>query len=410
MRAMNAGDPKKSLLVVIFEPPYPPIHGGRFDQWNRYLYLKSLGWDLRLVTWVRASVHTDIPGLRKALSAAFSQIYFLRNEMTPANLFFRLLCLPVYSQHISNMYVMPKDRRALFSALENWRPAAVMMDHIYSSLLAWSLAEHFAVPLFYRANNIEHVYVRQMAKAAETFRAWLKFRLAAFHMKSFEYELHGNAAWTFDCSADDMAFWRDQGFLRTSWAPPLVNPALLSRAKTISWDERPYDAVFLGSLFSVANIEAVHWFFSDVMPALVRRKPDIRVLIAGAKPVASLQVAALKWPQAELLANPPDAAAVRAQGRVLINPILSGSGINVKMIEMLFSDSPIVTTPVGLRGFDEESRRAFIVADGPERFAEKIIAALSAGPVGEAARASFRDRFSKRGAEAFSHELETVIR
>jgi polysaccharide biosynthesis protein PslH len=406
---MDTKNKRKSLLVVIFEPPFPPTHGARVDQWNRYLLLKEKGWDLTLVSWVRSSVHTDIPGLRKALAAAFSRVYLLKNEKSFINLMFRLVCLPVYSQHISNMYVTPADCRSLVASMGDLNPAAVLMDHIYSSLLARALAKKLAIPLLYRSNNVEHIYVRQMAKAANTLRGWLKFRLAALHLKSYEYALLREAAWTFDCSADDMAFWRKQGVTNNSWAPPLVDESLLTNLKTLRWEERPYDAVFLGSLFNAANVEAIQWFLTKAMPHLVRLKPDIRVLIAGSKPVVSLRGVTAAWPQVQLLADPPDATAVRAQGRVQINPILRGSGINVKLVEMLFSDSPIVTTPVGLRGFDAASRQAFLVAGNAEDFAAKIVTALEAGPVDADLRASFRGRFGCKGAEDFSRELEALI-
>jgi len=92
-----------------------------------------------------------------------------------------------------------------------------------------------------------------------------------------------------------------------------------------------------------------------------------------------------------LLANPPDSGAVLGNGRVLINPILSGSGVNIKSIEMLLVGAPVVTTSIGVRGLPEKVRAQYKVADTPADFAAHIIAALSEPVTGvtETASATF---------------------
>ena len=43
----------KSILVITADFVYPPNHGGRVDVWNKLLCLKSLGFDIDLVTTVK---------------------------------------------------------------------------------------------------------------------------------------------------------------------------------------------------------------------------------------------------------------------------------------------------------------------------------------------------------------------
>jgi hypothetical protein len=398
---------QKSLIVVTHEPPFPLTHGGRVDQFNRYSYLKSMGWQIVLVTWVRASVNKDLECLRRQLSEAFTDVVFLKNDLTIGNLLFRLFALPVHSQHISNLYVFARKRRWLARRLEAYRPSAIILDHLYAGLLARALAVDMKIPLLYRSNNIEHVYVPEMMRASTKLSVKLKFFLASLHLKDFEFDIQRKSAWTFDCSNDDLQYWRSLGFDRNSWAPPLINPVLRTAIVTLPRGERPYDAVFLGSLRSAANIEAVHWFLKDVMPILVTKKADIKILIAGSTPAEALRRMIDDCPGVTLLSDPESAVAVRSQGRVLINPVLGGSGINVKQVEMLFEDAPIVTTAFGVRGFDAETRECFLVADGPADFAEKIIYALNVK--GVEGRETARARFSGGGASLFARELECVL-
>lgn len=48
---------------------------------------------------------------------------------------------------------------------------------------------------------------------------------------------------------------------------------------------------------------------------------------------------------------------------IALNPMLSGSGTSLKMMDYMASGLPVVTTPVGARGMAEEEHQAFVVAE-----------------------------------------------
>ena len=81
----------------------------------------------------------------------------------------------------------------------------------------------------------------------------------------------------------------------------------------------------------------------------------------------------------DLIANPHDVWPIYAQGRVLVNPARSGSGVNIKSVEMLQLEVPIVSTPVGVGGLPDDVKSQFFVADSPEDFAASILRALDLG-------------------------------
>ncbi|MBP3469472.1 MAG: glycosyltransferase family 4 protein, partial [Lachnospiraceae bacterium] len=58
--------------------------------------------------------------------------------------------------------------------------------------------------------------------------------------------------------------------------------------------------------------------------------------------------------------------------RVIINPTLMGTGLNIKASEAVFYQKPMVTTSCGARGFCNQEP-IFEVADAPEEFAGKVI-------------------------------------
>ncbi|WP_156445660.1 glycosyltransferase, partial [Sphingomonas sp. CCH9-F2] len=79
---------------------------------------------------------------------------------------------------------------------------------------------------------------------------------------------------------------------------------------------------------------------------------------------------------AELVADPRDAAPLFARARVMMNPILHGSGVNIKTVDMLATGRTVVTTTKGARGLPAEVVAELRTDDTPEGFADLIVAAV----------------------------------
>ena len=64
--------------------------------------------------------------------------------------------------------------------------------------------------------------------------------------------------------------------------------------------------------------------------------------------------------------------------KVLVNPVSIGSGVQLKMLDMLMTDVPIVTRSQGVRGLPPEVVSQFDVVDATEEFASAILRRLEA--------------------------------
>ncbi len=79
--------------------------------------------------------------------------------------------------------------------------------------------------------------------------------------------------------------------------------------------------------------------------------------------------------------------------RVLVNPVAVGSGVQLKMLDMLMTDAPIVTTSQGVSGLPPACRSQFGIADTPETFAEALVERLGDPGVDLVARRDARRLF-----------------
>jgi GT2 family glycosyltransferase len=135
--------------------------------------------------------------------------------------------------------------------------------------------------------------------------------------------------------------------------------------------------VFLGALDVSTNHDAIAWFASEVWPNVRRAVPDARWSIVGRRPSDAVRTLAATTPGAELHADVPDPAVHLRAAALAINPAVSGSGVNIKLVEYLATGVPVISSSRGMAGLLLERGRDLLVADEADRFAEAAISLLS---------------------------------
>ncbi len=135
----------------------------------------------------------------------------------------------------------------------------------------------------------------------------------------------------------------------------------------------PYTMLFLGSFRHLPNQAALNWFVRCVLPRVLERRPEARLVVVGSDP-----------PPRHGLSGPLHAIDLRgfvedvreplSRYAVFVCPILSGSGVRVKLLEAFASGIPVVSTRLGAEGLAGVDGEFCALADDPRTFAEKILA------------------------------------
>ena len=127
---------------------------------------------------------------------------------------------------------------------------------------------------------------------------------------------------------------------------------------------------FFGNLTWGANVDAVRWFCHEVLPRVWQTHPDAGFLVIG--------------PGGDQLRSLCEDARVRFLGRVSsipesmrevsigVTPVISGTGIRFKLLEMLSMGIPSVSTPLGVEGTDCVDGKHLLIADTADAFARSI--------------------------------------
>lgn len=202
-----------------------------------------------------------------------------------------------------------------------------------------------SVPVVYDAQNVEFDYV-----CAES-RSRAVRDLSGNRVRKLEAELMRRADHVFACSGQDLArlthlYGEPPGSMSVlpngislpsgpdSKAPSELAPARVHRR-----------AIFAGSgVFH--NCEAAQALLSRVAPAL---EGEVEFVILGAC------ARKLSSPRSKNVILDPNGSVSQYAGpeTVGLNPVQLGSGTSLKLLDYLAHDLPVLSTPFGLRGFED---------------------------------------------------------
>jgi glycosyltransferase involved in cell wall biosynthesis len=136
--------------------------------------------------------------------------------------------------------------------------------------------------------------------------------------------------------------------------------------------------VFTGKMDYRPNVDAVLWFADKIWPLINHQVPGVTWAVVGQQPHPRLRSLSLQagititgW-VAEVLPYISAAA-------VFIMPFRVGSGTRLKLIEAMAAGKAIVSTQVGVEGFDVQHNKQLLIADEPAAFARAVLSLLGSG-------------------------------
>jgi glycosyltransferase involved in cell wall biosynthesis len=114
------------------------------------------------------------------------------------------------------------------------------------------------------------------------------------------------------------------------------------------------------------------WFAGEVMPLILERQPRAKVVVADSDPPPGHAFADFNG-ALEMLGFVPDVREPLGRYAVFICPILSGSGVRVKLLEAFAAGIPVVSTRIGAEGLATRDGEFCALADDARDFADRVI-------------------------------------
>jgi glycosyltransferase involved in cell wall biosynthesis len=129
--------------------------------------------------------------------------------------------------------------------------------------------------------------------------------------------------------------------------------------------------IFVGGFRHFPNLEGIQWFADYVLPLLndLGFSAPVRIIGSG---LDNEKMDELSRKGLQMLGGIDDLSPIYEQSRIAIVPLLTGAGRKGKLGEALSYGIPIVSTTVGIQGFNNMIDAGVAVADTPKEMAQAI--------------------------------------
>jgi len=126
----------------------------------------------------------------------------------------------------------------------------------------------------------------------------------------------------------------------------------------------------LGSMDWMPNQEAIRWFLNNTWDEIHAAFPGLKLFLAGKNMPNWLQ--SISDRNIEVEGEIKDAKSYMLSKGIMIVPLLSGSGMRVKIIEGMALGKVIISTTIGAEGINYTNDKDILIADTPQEFLEAV--------------------------------------
>jgi glycosyltransferase involved in cell wall biosynthesis len=246
------------------------------------------------------------------------------------------------------------------------------------------LAADRRLPLVVRQHNRESDYHRSLADGLRGPRRWvMRWETARIARDEAAFDRSPVVTAFADIAADDAQRRRAAGARRVLHVPPFAFRRPAGPTEQVSLLARraeragPPRVVFLGALDVVTNMVGLDWLLDRVWPQVVAVVPGARLDVVGARPSASLRERVRELPGGELHADVPAIEPYLERAWVAVNPAITGSGVNIKLVDYLQAGRPTVSTSLATRGLALRPGVDLEIQDDPSDFARAVVGLLT---------------------------------
>lgn len=297
--------------------------------------------------------------------------------------------------HVSR-FLNAELQSRLEQLLETEKFDLIQLEGLTMAVYLKTIRQKSSAAVVMRAHNIEYqIWQRHINHEKNALRKWY-LSLQTKRLEKFEKKcLEAVDANVFITGEDQNLYRKWGGKSLCSVSPCGLSP---EDNPPISGFEKKYDLVHLSSLDWLPNRQGAEWFLKEVWPLILEARPSTTLGFGGR--VMPAEFVELRSEQLWIYPHVENAREFIAHGRVALVPLLAGSGMRIKLLELLAWGMPTVSTSIGAEGIPLKNYREGILADDKEGFAAAVIYLLDGKEVRKEmqmkARKFFEEHFDNR--------------
>lgn len=353
------------ILFLTNKFPYPARDGGAIATFNLIKGLAEAGHQVTVIAINTSKHYSEVALLPEEVAslANFHAVYTdTRISVLKAlkNLFFSSL------PYNAERFVLNSFNEKLQNLLTSIPFDIVQLEGLYVSPYLPIIRKYSQAKVVLRAHNVENeIWHRYAAETKNTVKR-LYLKMLAKRIAQMEKSLINQYDLLVPITEKDAKYFEKEGNTK----PVHISPTGFDFSKLLpnvpANDCQP-TLFHIGGLDWPPNQQGLIWFVRQCLPSLYQIVPELKFVIAG-RNAPEWFVRSIQHPAVEFVGEVTDAYTFIRNHNIMVVPLLSGSGMRIKIIEGLALGKCIVSTTVGAEGIAFTPGKDIFIADTASEF------------------------------------------
>ncbi|MBR4155182.1 MAG: glycosyltransferase [Bacteroidales bacterium] len=354
-----------NILMLCNKSPFPPSEGGPMAMNSIVNGLLNAGHKVKILAVNSEKYHIkekDIP--KEYREKTGIELVDVDLRIKPIEAFKNLFSDESY--HVKR-FISTDFTNKLIEILKKDKYDIIQLEMVYMAPYIQTIREHSNAKIVLRAHNVEHLIWDRIAKKTKfTPKRWYINHLVNT-LRKYELDVINQVDGIAAITYRDAAFFRGETAIPVIDIPYGVNPDDFKPHFEVR--EKP-TLYHIGSMNWMPNEEGISWFLNKIWDKLSKREPELSLYLAGRHMPKWLMK--LKKKNVNVIGEVADAKEFIRNHDIAIVPLLSGSGIRIKIIESMAMGRTVITTMIGAEGIQYSEHENIIIADTPAKMTEVI--------------------------------------
>ena len=269
------------------------------------------------------------------------------------------------NSYITERFFNKGAKAKLIKLLQNNDFDIIQLEGIFLGDYIKYIRENSKAKIVLRAHNVEHQIWERLAENQEGLKKWYLNKIMIPRLRAFEEKVSNEVDLIVPISKLDEIF-----FKKISTKPCFTLPAAYEIIEEIKPLPGVFSVGFIGGLDWMPNSEGVKWFLKKVWRTFSNTENEVSFNLAGRN--FPKRYYDLKDKKLYIFGEVGDAQEFTNQNSIMIAPILSGSGMRIKIIEAMALGRTVISTTIGAEGIDYTDKVNIFIANTDQEWIDTL--------------------------------------
>jgi glycosyltransferase involved in cell wall biosynthesis len=353
------------ILLLCNKAPYPPNDGSSIAIYSMAEGLLEAGANITVWALNTKKHFKDDSNVPDIIWKNWNYFTFFA-DTTPSvpgalkNLFFS------NESYFSERFFIREFNQKLIEKIKQEKFDIIQLEGLFMGNYLPAIRNYSKSLISYRAHNVEFKIWERMMRNSQNPLKKIYLGIQTQRLKKFEKKvLDGIDLLVPITDTDEKNIRIAFKFYKPSI--PIPTGLWNEQFKLLPVKTKPFTLFFFGAMDWMPNVEAARWLAEDIFPEIRRKIPDALCILAGRfMPTALKKLKNRKG--LVLMEEVKNNLEFYENGTIMAVPLLSGSGLKIKMLEGMALGKCIITTSIGAEGIHGSHGLHYFIADRKEDF------------------------------------------